>query len=423
MLTTLMFCASLAEAAPTGTVGREEADIAPLVWKRADSPQMIRLILWSQFWARAQQLNPGSTVNGSPTDLSTDLGIRRARALIFGKPTERMLVLTHFGINNQTFNNARKPQLYIHDAWVEGELAPEVLSVGVGLHYWGGVSRATNESTMGFLTLDGPIFPWVTIERTDQFARQFGVFAKGKLSRLDYRVALNKPFTPTTELVDGGPVDYRSDVGTWAVAGYAKLELAEAESNTLPFLPGTYLGKKRVINLGIGTYWQPDALGQLVGTDTTSHDQLNIGLDVFVDAPVGEGAITAYGLYVRSDYGPDYIRNVGIMNVAGGGDGFAGGGNAYPMIGTGHTLYAQTGYLLPLRLGSARLQPYAASQVGLFDALEPAMVLAEAGANLYLAGQHAKLTAHYRNRPVFSPDGLEQTSRASEGILQVAFRY
>ena len=398
------------------------AKIAPLTYKAPDGDQMIRLILWSQFWARIQQMNPGTTVNGNDADVNADLGIRRARALIFGKPNKRMLIMTHFGINNQTFNNARKPQLYIHDAWIEGEVVEDALTVGVGLHYFNGVSRAANESTMAFLTLDGPIFPWVNIERTDQFARQFGFYAKGKLSKLDYRIALNRPFTPGVEL--GEAFDFNPNANTWAGAGYVKLELADPEGNTLPFLPGTYLGKKTVVNIGAGAYFHPEGTARLRGADNVdTHDQLIVGVDVFADAPVGEGAVTAYGLYQYSDYGEDYVRNVGIMNVGAGGTSFAGAGNAYPMIGSGHTVYAQAGYLLPTELGTADLQPYAALQYSALDALGAPMVMAEAGANLYLAGQHAKITAHWRNRPVFQPNAQAESGRANEGIVQFAFRY
>ena len=58
--------------------------------------------------------------------------------------------------------------------------------MGAGLHYWNGVSRLSSQSTLNFMTLDAPIFNWTNIEATDQFARQFGIYAKGQLDRLDY---------------------------------------------------------------------------------------------------------------------------------------------------------------------------------------------------------------------------------------------
>ncbi|MBK8818918.1 MAG: porin, partial [Saprospiraceae bacterium] len=46
----------------------------------------------------------------------------------------------------------------------------------------------TSHSTISFMTLDAPIFNFVNIETTDQFARQFGVYAKGQIGKLDYRI-------------------------------------------------------------------------------------------------------------------------------------------------------------------------------------------------------------------------------------------
>jgi hypothetical protein len=391
-----------------------------------DGKQTFRILFWSQFWARIQQMNPGTTVQGDDKDLYGDVGIRRARLLVFGKPHPRLLVLTHFGINNQTFSNARKPQMYIHDAWIQGDVVPEYFSLGIGLHYFNGVSRASNESTMGFLTLDSPIFVWPTIERTDQFARQLGIFAKGKVGPIDYRVAVNKPFAPSTELTAGGPTNFRPDAHSWSVASYVKAELLEPEGNTLPFLPGTYLGKKRVFNLGLGVHWQQDALGRLVAEDEEeTYDLLAIGADVFADLPIGGGAFTGYGLYTYTDFGTDFVRNVGIMNLGAGGTSANGPGNAYPMFGTGHTAYVQAGYLMPFGERGVRVQPYVAVQASLLDGLDGPMVLNEAGANLYLLGQNMKLTFHWRGRPFFEDVGGEvvPTSRAHEGILQAAFRY
>ena len=68
-----------------------------------------------------------------------------------------------------------------------------------GLHYYMGLSRMTMASTLNFLTLDSPVFSWPLIDNSDQFARQLGMFAKGKYGKLEYRFSLNKPFA--TDLV------------------------------------------------------------------------------------------------------------------------------------------------------------------------------------------------------------------------------
>ena len=53
-------------------------------------------------------------------------------------------------------------QIYMHDVWTEFMLVPKKLYIGTGLHYWNGVSRMANASTLNFMTLDAPIFNWYT---------------------------------------------------------------------------------------------------------------------------------------------------------------------------------------------------------------------------------------------------------------------
>ena len=73
------------------------------------------------------------------------------------------LILTHWGLNSLgavqydcqskfTTNNQRS-LLFLYDAWAEF-VVPEKLHVGSGLHYWNGISRLSNQSTLNMMTLD-----------------------------------------------------------------------------------------------------------------------------------------------------------------------------------------------------------------------------------------------------------------------------
>jgi hypothetical protein len=138
--------------------------------------------------------------------------------------------------------------------------------------------------------------------------------------------------------------------------------------------------------------------------------------------------VTAYAHYAYHDFGPGFVRNVGIMNVGGDLDAtamgsFNGAGNAYPLIGTGHTVYAQGGFLLPVTiLTRLQIQPYFSTQISAFDALDDPMIMLEGGVNWLILGHHARITTHYRARPLYSSntDGTVTFSTyASEGILQL----
>lgn len=388
----------------------------------------VRFLTWHQVWTRYIEFNPGTTVQGEPKSSTFDIALRRSRFLLYSALGPDLLILTHFGVDNQTFNGVRKPQLFMHDAWVQYKIVDEYLAMGFGLHYWHGVSRMTNASGINMLAVDAPILNWPTIEATDQFGRFIGGFVKGKVGGFDYRVTVNKPFavsTGTTAIAASPNVagyDPRAD--TINVAGYFQYQLLDRESNTLPYMVGTYLGSKRVLNVGAGFHWQPDALCSFDedGREQT-HDLFLTGLDVFYDTPLGEnaGALTFYGVYYHYDFGPNNLRTIGIMNVGDGGSTINGRGNAYPVLGTGEHFYAQVGYLIPPKyLFGLSLQPYATGTVSLFEALDDPSTVFEAGANLLLQAHHAKFTLHWRSRPIFSfvGDEAKATGRGNEVILQ-----
>lgn len=389
----------------------------------------IRLITWHQVWNRYTQTNPGTQVQGRPRDHQYDIGLRRSRVLLLGQLTSRFQVITHFGINNQTFNNARKPQLFVHEATGQLRVWKDALHVGAGLHYWHGISRMTNASTLNMMSLDAPILNWPTIERADQFARHLGIYAKGKLGPIDYRFAFNQPFATGTGEEEGpttSAATYDPRANSKMGAGYVQWQMFDRESNAVPYAVGTYLGKKRVLNLGAGFSYQPKGTwSRSESGEILTHDIILLGADLFADIPFRQhrGALTAYGAYYYYDFGPDHLRSIGIMNTGTGGTTLGGPGNAYPTIGTGHHVYGQIGYMLPSRwTGLQRLQGYLAAQVSAFDALDDPVLVPEAGINWLLLGHHSKLTLMYRSRPIVSADEVtgrtREITRRSEVILQ-----
>jgi hypothetical protein len=408
-----------------------------------DGSLYFRFAMWLQVWTRAMQLNPGTTVLGKDENWYGDVGLRRARFLMFGKIAPRTFMLMHIGINNQTFRNARKPQVYFHDAWVEFEASKKgYISIGGGLLYWNGISRATNASTITFMSLDAPIVNWPTIERTDQFARQLGLYLKGKAGLFDYRVAVVRPFsTNTFDVTTGLPPangvgTYNDYANTWGYSGYFMLQFLDKESNTLPYMVGTYIGAKRVFNWGVGGHGQPNGVAYLDGAGNVRQRWLGIAsTDLFLDIPFKAekgGAATWYGAYYWMDFGPNAIRNIGIMNPgdAGSGTSFNGQGNAYPMIGTGDTLYSELGILIPGTVGkSIQFQPYVNWQGSGFDVFRgdnltiPAkgdwMHHVGAGLNMFIHRHNAKVTLEYRNRPIFDAAGQVESRKGNSFVLQM----
>lgn len=414
----------------------------------------VRFILWDQFWLRNTQMNPGSMVGGEPADNSWSLGNRRLRTLAYAQISKRYMILLHFGINNQTFinggapgttgtggnGNGKKTQLFFHDAWNEyavflpGEAGKFSLSLGAGLHYYMGLSRMTMASTLNFLTVDSPVFTWPLIDNSDQFARQLGMFAKGKYGKLEYRFSLNKPFA--TDLTPANVTDPSRAVAVdnngnpnFSKAGYVEYQFLDEESNTLPFKVGSYLGTKKVFNVGAGFYHQKDGTRTSVNSNIEKHDITLFAVDAFADIPLGSAknkmAVSAYAGYYNYQFGPNYLRNLGTMNIAASDPNFigqkaiAGPGNLQPVIGTGNMIYAQAGLLLPSQAEKPkiRIQPFAAYTHKSFEALDKSSSQFDIGANWFLDGHHAKITTQYSTRPVYTSP-TESPSSKGEFIVQ-----
>lgn len=431
-------------ATPAPPKPADDHSYKPLTLKLNDSgSKYVRFIMWHQFWATATQNNPdtkdvqGNLIDGSDGSTkawSTDLALRRSRFLAYAQISPRALILTHWGINNQSFingatapngpnattapgNQGKKPQIFIHDAWTEYEVVKDKLYLGAGLHYFNGVSRLGSQSTLNFMTLDAPIFNWQNIELTDQFARQFGFYAKGQLGRLDYRFALNKPFASGSAAAavakNGVAVNVVNE--NWATAGYVNWMFWDKESNKLPFFVGSHLGTKKVFNIGAGFYNHKGAslYKDAEGRDSLYQNQTAIGVDAFLDMPLNKAkgtALHALLTYYNFDYGTNYIRNIGILNEHPGAataNSWAGSGNAQPTIGTGSIIYLQAGYLLPRLKNGTAFMPYFTVTNKNFERLADPSTQYGIGLNYFVTGHNAKLTLEYATRPVYKLEGAD----------------
>jgi hypothetical protein len=429
----------------------------------------LRLIIWNQIWLRSIQHNPGSIINDQPVKNTWDMGARRLRLLAYAQITPRYLILAHIGINNQTFvsggapgtsgtgpNGAgKKPQLFFHDAWNEYAIVPAInpnsgkrnkysLYLGAGLHYWWGLSRMTSASTLNFLAIDAPIVNWPLVENSDQFVRQFGMYIKGKLGKLNYSMHLNKPFATNIQPVAPDPIKGPTAVDNngnpaLATGGYFDYQFLEQEENLLPFRVGTYVGTRKIFNIGAGFYHNKNGtLSKTVVNNNETFNKHNITLmaaDVYTDMPIGHPsknmAVTAYSVFYNYNFGPNYLRTIGIMNPSSGFDPnlpaanrtLNGPGNSRMFIGTGNIWYTQAGILLPgERNSKIRLQPFAAYTLKKLKALDQTGHYYDFGFNLFLDAHHAKFTPQYSSRPLFFASNGERLVKDRKGEFLLQFQ-
>lgn len=402
----------------------------------ANGSQYVKASFLNQVWIRFNENNPGTKVDGYHESEIFDIGLRRTRIQLFGQLSERVFFYAQFGTNNLSYNAERKQGLFVHDAVGELKVANDYLSIGSGLTGWSGLSRFASPAVGSILTLDAPLYQQATNDVNDQFLRKFSIYAKGKINKLDYRLAITKPMSIVQSTIQGPQIAENSFFSPLPpklqYQAYTMFQFLEKESNLTPYNAGSYLGKKNVFNVGAGFIYQADAMWHKdhSGTDTISSDLSLLSVDVFFDHILNvqkKNALTAYASMSSNDYGLNYIRNIGVMNPANGNadvNVLNGAGNAFPAIGTGSTAYAQLGYLFrdSLLHQFGTIQTFVAMQYSEFDLLDDPMLMYELGFNWLLDGHHSKLSFNYQSRPVFehlSEEGWKTNSRKGMFLLQM----
>lgn len=430
LLALLLGATLSAQTSPDSTAKKELKELK--INLNADGSHYLKANFTNQIWLRYNDNNPGTTLDGYAYDSGLDIGLRRTRLQFFGQLSDRIFVYTQFGTNNLNSTGARKQGLFFHDAIAEFKVA-NYLSLGMGLTGWSGPLRYSSPSIATIMSTDAPLYQQSTNDVSDQFLRKYAVYAKGKIGRLDYRLAMAKPMSiaqsSQSRNISSNAL-FSPDPPKLQYQGYFMYQFQDQEANTTPYTPGTYLGKKRIINLGAGFLFQKDAMWYAATNGDTLHSNLAIyGADLFIEQPIDKDrgdAVTFYGAWSSNNYGKNYVRNLGVMNPANGTDStgtFNGAGNAFPMMGTGWTAYAQAGYLFKNKLFGplGTLQIYGATQISQFDLLKSTMVMYEGGLNWLIDGHRYKISANLQNRPIFTSDAngdLRATARRNMFVLQ-----
>ena len=428
---------------------------------KEDGSTWAKINFVGQMWASDNHNNPGSTVNGVADNNSYQIALRRVRLQIQSQVTDKVFIYGQIASDGiSSLSNGRNIPLQFIDMTVEYKLLGKHLSLGGGLSAWDGLSRYSNPSSPAFLGLDGPLYQQATSNITDNTARMPGLYAKGKWSKLDYRLSVNIPYPTTTTTVWSNTLTVASttvnpqfNASTFAsnklqpqVQGYFMYQFLDQESNLIPNTVGTYLGQKKIFNIGAGFRYQQNAMWQAgynksttttgtvvpVGTqiltlhDTSRTAMLLWSVDLFYDTPINKekgSALTVYAAYSNYGFGQNYIRNnnslnptttaftnavtnIGTPRATGsfnpGLASFNGAGNQYPVVGTGSIYFIQSGYLLPRFKNGTQLQPYGQIMYANYQALKGADIVWDLGFNYLIKGHNSKLTLDYQSRPVYN---------------------
>jgi hypothetical protein len=467
IVTVLIFCLALQTFAQEQTKDEpkkeEKKSIEELRLNlNGDGSHYVKATFLNQVWLRGTNDNPGTTVLGAPQSQQFDIGLRRTRFQLYGQLTDHVLFYFQMGQNNFNFISGnggtpdngspyvnRKAQFFIHDALGEYKIkkGSDLMYLGAGLTITNGLSRFSSPSIGTIMSLDVPVFAQATVDQTDEFSRKISVYGRGQLGKLNYRVIMSDPFPVNTNGTVAAPVTApNSAYAAFAQVGHYKQfqgffmwNFLDKESHANSYMTGTYLGKKKILNLEGGFIVQKNATWTGDGTvaDNKFYNMNLWSVAIFYDVPLNQEkgtAFNAYAGYFNTDYGTGYLRYNGIMNPANGNttaNALANSqGNAFPMFGTGKVYYGQAGYLLKKDLfgdGNGTLMPYATLQSATYDRLDKQMNVYDVGVNWLIKGHTSKLTLDYQNRPVYSPNGpkgaaiLQSVGRKDLLMMQYQF--
>lgn len=391
-----------------------------------DGNSYIQANIRGQFWARYGQYNPGSTINAEPIDDYLDFSLRRFRIGMQTNLGGKFYILSQIGGNSINQNSFNSFKLQLIDLYGEYRFS-KFFALGAGKSIWGSPNRISSYSNGNMLNLDELGFSIFTINKQDDSGRNLGIFAKGQINRFDYRLALSAPPLIKETSYSTEHTNYAVNTPHKRYSGYVKYHFWDTESNDTPFSVGTYLGKKDILNLGVGGQYQADMMQIGSKENHKNIDFKNISADVFLEKKLSEHgeALTTYLGYFYTNFGKNYVRNTSSNDIADtkSGTTLNGKGFQQPNIGTGHTIFFSMGYLLPKSKHSEiRIQPNFAIRYADFEGLKSPVYSYESGVNVYLNGSHTnKLCLGYSNRPIFDVESKKVVDRKNMLVLQYQF--
>jgi len=346
---------------------------------------------------------------------------------------DKMFIYTQIGFDGQTYLSNKNQGISLLNAQTEYIITKNKLHIGFGLNSWNGISRYSNSAFWKYLVVDNPGFVYPFQNTFSNSGSQLGIYLKGTLGKLDYRVSIVKPFETGTDSISS-PITTEKINENLAVKGYFSFHVLDNENTLFPYFTMNNLGKRKLVNIGAGFYYHPEAMLAEAEKDLSTVDPFLLqwliangsenliadfadygpsrisdiflaATDIFVDLPLrNKGAVTSYVGYYYYFFGPNYLKSMSKLNVSKLTAAISlpqGPGNSQWEVGTGHIVRGEWGYLLPKKILNSKLQPFGAFTYKNFEALDEASIQYDLGTNLLIHDHNMKITIQYSTRPIY----------------------
>lgn len=382
--------------------------------------------LKSQFYI--ENTDFGSGPNG--TSNRTDMHFQRLRLTITGMYDEVWGMKfqtcgncgtskTPAGYSFTGVNDSNDRDIRIIDAYVIGNFS-QAVNMKLGLTKIP-LTRANLDDCFAPLSLDRSMYVYSPFGTSAiKFTRDQGVVFWGSFIHEKMKYWL-------------GVLEGREGVFKWTVPGQTVLPLpASATSSPEPKsspeyvarvhfalldpepgsgYEGTYFGKKKILTIGFGYAFEPDAVYSQVsytsGDVTTlrsqdTADYTAYAADLMFEYPFDIGTVTVSSQYLKADFEDAYKTNANPADrntiIAG-------------LNGQKEGWYAKLAYILPMTIGKeGKLQPYALYENWRFAHLlgvnSQTITTTGGGINYYIHGQNVRTTLEYLNTEFDTPTTL-----------------
>jgi hypothetical protein len=320
--------------------------------------------IWAQTWY--QWVEEGKDTDTGTEDLN-DFMIRRAYLYLKGNVTEKVSFFTHIASDRVGQDELTEDTslglgggVAWRDLWITFNFHPAFM-VQAGRMYVPLTRNYGTTSTKAMLTTDLPFL---------QGGIRGGIFYTSKVGRDDGVTLWGNPMDGLLQyrfMVSEGVESSENPDDNLRFVGRVSLSLLEPETGW--FNKGTYLGKKKVLSLGLGFDSQDDIdpVGAVAEDDNSVWTA-----DVFFDHPLGDGAVTAEAAYIDIEH---CTTDQGFTSLDKGDD--------------AENWYVQAGYLFPFHL-----QPYVRYETVDVDR-EFETDFYSVGVNYYMKGHNCKISADY----------------------------
>jgi len=329
-----------------------------------DDQTRMEIGIWAQGWY--QYVEQGTANEKALHDFMA----RRAYLSLKGQVTPYFEFFTHITADRLGQEGLDNPSLGLgsgvafRDLWITVNL-DEAFKIQIGRMYVPLTRSFGTTSTKALLTTDLPFL---------QGGVRGMVFYANKVGRDDGITVWGNPLDGLIQyrlMISEGVEQQRNPDDRLRLSGRLAVNLLEPEKAW--FNPGTYLGQKEILSVGVGY----DTQRGLTLNGIPRQDNRVWTADIFLDHPVGGGAVTVEAAYIDID---NSTQTHNFSALAAGDD----AGNAY----------VQAGYLLPGKIGPGRLQPYAR-----YESVDvqgkSATDFVSVGSSYYFKGHDAKISVDY----------------------------